>query len=289
MKLLRDKRDEDVEHDQTVRPTKLRIIVLVVFYVALGCATRWFANLAIERGWYYRGWIFVQAVVIALLLLLGLWLILETRAFAWRVLGCLFGVTYSAALISNGSLGTFLSATTLMSIFFPLCATAGYLVIHKYWKVEVQNSDVIGAGRREAFQFSILHLLGLTVLVGCLLSLANGMREYQPATGKLFQWGALSISQTSVFGVIVLCITFFTIAISALWATLSLAKPWLRVCLVCALAPCLGVLYPYVHQKDVTEYPTWAGSSLLTTVLVAVALLVVRSRGTRLIKSCWES
>ena len=286
MTLLHDKRDEDFQHEQNVRFTKRRIIVLVVSYLVLGCATRWLANLAFEHDWYFRGWIIVQAVVCALLLLLGLWLILQTNAFALRVVACFAGIIYSAGIISNGSLGKFLSVTTLMCIFFPLCAIAGHLVIHKYWKVEVKKLGEIEAGRREAFQFSILHLLGLTVVVGCLLYIANAMRAYQPAAGNFFQWGMLSITHTSVLSVVAMSITFFVIAISALWAILSLASPWLRMILVFAMTPCLGMLYPYVRQEDSTELTTWAASSLLTTALVTVALLVVRSCGTRLVRPC---
>lgn len=135
MTLLPDKRDEVVQQDQCTRPTALRI--LVVSYIVLGCATRWFVNLASEYGWCARGWIVVQTVVCALLLLLGLWLLLQRNAIVWRVVGCFAGVIYSAGLISNGSLRTSLSAATLMCIFFPLCAAAGYLVIHKYWNVAV--------------------------------------------------------------------------------------------------------------------------------------------------------
>lgn len=275
---------DDLESDQVVRPRIARVIVLVVSYVVIAGAVWWFADLARERFGYYQGWIFVQAVVIALLLLLGLWLILGAGVSAGRAFSCIFGLIYSAALISSGSTSTLLSTATLMVIFFPLSAIAAYLVIHKYWKVRVKNVDAITPDGREAFQFSILHLLGLTVLVGCLLSLANGIREYEPGPGRFVQWERLSISQAKVLGVLVLCISNLVIAITSLWATLSLARPWPRVCFLFAMAVCLGMLYPYVEQKNLSDYPNWVVASLVTTVLVAVALLVVRSNGTRLIK-----
>ena len=143
MKPLLDDRDDPVPPKQNVQSAKLRIIALVVTCIALGCATRWLVNLASERYGYSRGGIFVQAVVCGLLILLGLWLVLHRIGVFFRMLGGLAGIIFSAALLSNGYLTDFRRLTTLMCIFFPLCAIATHWFIHCYWKAEVKNIDEI--------------------------------------------------------------------------------------------------------------------------------------------------
>ena len=277
-------RNHPVSPTQSVKTTKLRIISLVVTYVALGCATRWFVNLTAGRYGYYHGWMFVQAVVCALLMLLGLWLVLQRRGIFWRILGCLAGIIFSAALLSNGYPTSFRRLTILISIFFPLCAIATHGLIRCYWKAEPTNIHEVQEGRRDAFQFSIRHLIGLNVFVGCLLAFANALRTQHFGGVPFFQWGSLSIEYMSMLTAFVMSFTLVVIAISTIWATLGMATPMPRLILVFTMAPLLGLLYPYVSREALNQFPLWVAAHLLTTALVTGALLVVRSCGTRLVR-----
>ena len=267
-----------------MQSTKLRIIALVVTYIALGCATRWIVNLAAEHYGYHRGGVFVQAVVCALLMLLGLWLVLHRSGIFWRILGCLAGIIFSAALLSNGYPTSFRRLTILICIFFPLCAIATHWLICCYWKAEPTNVDEIQESRRDAFQFSIRHLIGLNVFVGCLLAFANAVRAQQLGAEPFFQWGSLSIAYMSMLTAFVMSFTFVVIAISTIWATLGVANPMPRLILVFTMAPLLGLLYPYISREVLSQFLAWVAAHLLTTVLVSGALLVVRSRGTRIVR-----
>ena len=284
MKPLLDDRDDPVPPKQNVQSAKLRIIALVVTCIALGCATRWLVNLASERYGYYRGGIFVQAVVCGLLMLLGLWLILHRIGVFWRMLGGLAGIIFAAALLSNGYPTDFRRLITLMCIFFPLCAIATHWFIHCYWKAEAKNIDEIQESRREAFQFSIRHLFGLSAFVGCVLAFANAVRAKELGAEWSFQWGSLSIAYESLLSAFVMSFTFLLIAISTIWATLGMGNPMPRLILVFAITFCFGLLCPYVRGEDLSQFPSWIAANLLTTTLVTGALLVVRSRGNRLVR-----
>ncbi len=284
MKPLLDDRDDPVPSKRNVQSAKLRIIALIVTCIALGCATRWLVNLASERYGYSRGGIFVQAVVCALLMLLGLWLVLHRIGIYWRMLGGLAGIIFSAALLSNGYPIDFRRLTTLMCIFFPLCAIATHCFIHFYWKAEVKNIVEIQASRREAFQFSIRHLFGLSAFVGGVLAFANAVRAKELGTELFFRWGSLSIAYESLLSAFVMSFAFLLIAITTIWATLGMANPMPRLILVFAITSCLGLLCPYVRGEDLNQFPSWIAANLLTTTLVTGALLVVRSRGTRLVR-----
>ena len=283
MKPVLNDRDDPVPPKQNVQSGKLRIIALVVACIVLGCATRWLVNLASERYGYSRGGIFVQAVVCGLLMLLGLWVVLHRIGVFWRLLGGLAGIIFSAALLSNGYPTDFRRLATLMCIFFPLCAIATHWFIHCYWKAEVKNIDEIQASRREAFQFTIRHLFGLSAFVGCVLAFANAVRAKELGAEWFFRWGSLSIAYESLLSAFVMSFAFLLIAISTIWATLGMATPMPRLLLVFAITSCLGLLCPYVGGEDVSQFPSWIAANLLTTTLVTGALLVVRSRGTRLV------
>ena len=281
---LLDDRDDPVPTKQNVQSAKLRIIGLVLTCVALGFATRWLVNLAWERYGYSRGGIYVQAVVCGLLMLLGLWLVLHRIGVFWRMLGGLAGIIFSAAVLSNGYPTDFRRLTTLMCIFFPLCAIVTHWFIHCYWKAEVKNIDEIQESGKEAFQFSIRHLFSLSAFVGCVLAFANMVRAEELGAEWSFQWGALSIAYKSLLSAFVMSFTFLLIAISTIWATLGMANPMPRLILVFAITSCLGLLCPYVRGEDLAQFPSWIAANLLTTTLVTGVLLVVRSLGTRLVR-----
>ena len=284
IKSLLDDLDDPVPPKQNEPSVQWRIVGLVLTCIALGFATRWLVNLASEHYGYSRGGIFVQAVVCGLLMLLGLWLVLHRIGVSWRMLGGLAGIIFSSALLSNGYPTDFRRLTTLMCIFFPLCAIVTHWFIHCYWKAEVKNIDEIQESGKEAFQFSIRHLFSLSAFVGCVLAFANIVRAEDLGAEWSFQWGALSIAYKSLLSAFVMSFTFLLIAISTIWATLGMANPMPRLILVVAITFCLGLLCPYVRGEDLDQFPSWIAANLLTTTLVTGALLVVRSRGTRLVR-----
>lgn len=201
--------------------------------------------------------------------LLGIWTGLRTSHWAARLLGVGLGMAYLARQFL-GLPRTDHSALLLFMII-SIVAVASVLLVVRKWiaRVQLGNGEVLAA-RARGVQFSIRHLLLLTLATGCLLALGRWIRTYFPNSDDLFFAALFSLC----------CLT---ITLPSVWSMLGTPHPFLRSTLVCGVAVGAGTLLAAVFSLRDNWFHL-CSIMVLDWLFLHASLLVVRLCGYRLVR-----
>ena len=212
-----------------------------------------------------------SAILIALVLsqssLLGMWGGLGHSHWMIRLLLVLVSTVYLYAELGLGI------GELDWEIYF-LVALATFLVGFVCWIIRlvraVLRTDVhVLANTREGLQFSIRHLMQLTIVVACLMTI-----------GKLLApsvRGLDSMAQLSTLG---LC--YAAVALTSIWAILGLGHPAFRSVFVILIAVAAGLAGGYVTDRG-SHLGFWASTTVLQAAMLVGSLFVIRGMGYRLV------
>ena len=130
--------------------------------------------------------------------------------------------------------------------------------------VEADQSNV-----KEGLQFSIRHLMILTFVVACLTTV-----------GKILAptWDDIDILTT----VVVICLCYVSVALSAIWAMLGTGRPFVRSMLVVIIAIFAGLFSGYAVDQS-NDMGFWFFTTALQAVLLISSLAVIRRVGYRFV------
>ncbi len=138
------------------------------------------------------------------------------------------------------------------------------LMIVRFLKVAIQPLPVASVGR---IQFSIRHLMILTVVVACLITIGKWVQPL-PLGAMLYQ--------LLPFGV-----TFGLVGISPVWFVLATKQPVLYSVGLMAVGACAGYCLGRFFHNYVG---IWTTVTATEAMAVVASLLIVRSCGYRLVR-----
>ncbi|MEK6237913.1 MAG: hypothetical protein N2C14_24645, partial [Planctomycetales bacterium] len=120
---------------------------------------------------------------------------------------------------------------------------------------------------KEGFQFSIRHLLYLTLLVAVLITLGKAIPRQQFPSDELIAGATL-------------CVCFGSIAVAAVWASLGVGSPLIRTPILLLFAGGVGMIPPYYLgiENWYVAFPCLTG---FMAFVVCLSLLVYRGCGYR--------
>ncbi len=197
--------------------------------------------------------------------LLGIWGGVGLTPGVLRLIGLVVGSGLLGTVLGLGLGRIAIGIYFLVYIVMSLVAGAAWLVRLTKARLVRLGSDSLPA--REGLQFTIQHLLLLTLVVACLLTI-----------GKLLAprlWGLDLVAAVAVLGA-----CFVAVALASLWAMLGLGRPFVRSLVVFPLAAGAGWIGEIVIRDD--NFPFWIAVTLTQAVLLVASLAVVRYNGYRL-------
>ena len=240
-----------------------RILWLVVVHVVVGLVGAFVALLAgrspTQCGGAFIGIVFSQTS------LLGIWGSLGSGPCWRRLAGVLVGVGYLVPLLGFGI--SELNAETFFVVVLTTTFVAMPLLIVRLFRVAVQlDSTAVGSVGR--IQFSIRHLMILTLVVACLITIR---KLVQPFThGGLHFW------------LIWIAITFGLLGVFPVWFILATKQPVLYSVGLIAVGACAG--YCLARIGFVGEAGIWTTAATTEAIAVVISLLIIRSCGYRLVR-----
>ena len=197
--------------------------------------------------------------------LLGIWGGLGTCSWPTRLIGVVTGATCLVVLLGIGvhevnfwTLTIVVVATSCVLI--PLLIVRCFRVV-----IHLDSSSVPAAGR---IQFTIRHLMILTFVIACLVSLA---KLVQPHVSR----------GIPTFEILLLAVLFGVVGVLPVWFTLATTRPSLYGLGLVALGAGAGYCYGW---KVLDNEKMWATATATEAMAVIVSLLVVRSCGYRLVR-----
>ncbi|MHB8974231.1 MAG: hypothetical protein ACYC4N_27670 [Pirellulaceae bacterium] len=239
------------------------IIWLVVGHAALGLVGVYVAYLADSaptlRGAAFIGLVFGQAS------LLEIWGGLGTCSWLTRLIGVVVGIGYLALILGIGihkmDFWTFpIVVVVTLFVLMPL-------LIVRCCRV-VMHLDSSSASAASRIQFTIRHLMIVTFVVACLVSI-----------GKLVQ-PHLSRGDPT-FELLQIAILFGLVGVLPVWFTLATKWPILYGLGLVAVGAGAGYCYGW---KVIGDENIWGTATATEAMAVVVSLLVVRSCEYRLVR-----
>lgn len=252
-----------------------RIFWLVVVHVMvglIGAFVAYFPGPDLVRRAALVGIVFSQTS------LLGIWGSFGSGPAWRRVIGVAVGVAYLGL-----QLGVSFSELDRITFLWVVAATtisALPLLLVRLLGVAIRL-DSSGAGSVERFQFSIGHLLTLTFVVACLISIRNCVEPYaieiiETPDGVVFDYFDEAVYYwlfpASVVGVL---------GILPVWFVLATKQLVLSCVGLLAAGVCAGYWLGRFHDDSPS---LWMLATITEAVAVVVSLLVVRSCGYRLVR-----
>ncbi|MHB0958291.1 MAG: hypothetical protein ACYC0X_12495 [Pirellulaceae bacterium] len=196
--------------------------------------------------------------------LLGIWGSLGTSLWWRRLIGVVIGIGYLAPVLGIGiyevSMGTFIVVVVVtLFVAIPLLIVRVFRTV-----IRLDDSPVASFGR---IQFSIRHLMILTFVVACLVSLGKLVQPF------LFHGRVIDLFLEAV--------TLAFVSILPVWFVLATKWPIIFSIGLVAVGACVGYC---IGQRfgDIEELMTTATAT--EALSVVVSLLVVRSGGYRLVR-----
>lgn len=239
-----------------------RILGLVVGHIVVGWMGAYFA--------YYarRGPTLYAAAFIGLMFsqtsLLGIWGSLGTSPWWKRVIGVVSGVSCLVPVLGIGI--NEVSIETFVVVILVTSFVAIPLLIVRFFRIAIRLDafPVASAGR---IQFSIRHLMILTIVVACLITI-----------GKL---GQQLLSQAEILHLLLIALTCGVVGILPVWFVLASNCPKSFSIGVVAVGACAGYC---LGLRDMDEGLYWMTATATEALSVVVSLLLVRSWGYRLVR-----
>jgi hypothetical protein len=153
-----------------------------------------------------------------------------------------------------------LIVVAMSCVLMPLLIVRCFRVV-----IDLDSSSVPAAGR---IQFTIRHLMILTFVIACLVSLAKLVQPHV-SRGDLF------------IRVLLLAVLFGIVGVLPVWFTLATKRPSLYGLGLVAVGAGAGYCYGW---KVFGDEKIWATATAIEAMAVIVSLHVVRSWGYRLVR-----
>jgi hypothetical protein len=241
---------------------KVRVIWLVGVHVLVGLLLG-AITAATEPG---PGLLFASFIglVFSQTSLLGIWGGSGTNRWWIRLVGVLVGVGYLGP--QCGICIDDPGRETILIVAFATLIVSAVLLLARCFGFRTRlNSDQNTPAKE--MQFSIRHVMILTLVVACLLALAKWQQRYL----DLDDWPMLAA----------IAAPFATVGLVAAWAVLGAKRPLIGIPVLLAVAVGAG----YGLEKSLGSGPEiaiWMTATLTGALSLTVSLLVVRSCGYRL-------
>ncbi len=196
--------------------------------------------------------------------LLGIWGGSGTSRWWIRLAGVLVGVGYLGPQF--GICIDDPGRETILIVAFATLMVSAVLLLARCFGFRTRlNSDQNTPAKE--MQFSIRHLMILTLVVACLLALAKWQQRYL----DLDDWPMLAA----------IAAPFATVGLVAAWAVLGTERPLIGIPVLLAVA--VGAGYGLEKSLDPgPEFGIWMTATLTEALSLTVSLLVIRSCGYRL-------
>lgn len=239
-----------------------RIFGLVVVHIVVGLVGAYFAYSA---GGYQTFW---QGAFVGLMLsqtiLPGIWGSLSTSPWWKRVIGMVSGVSYLVPVLGIGI--NEVSIDTFVVVILVTSFVAIPLLIVRFFRIAIRQDafPVASAGR---IQFSIRHIMILTIVVACLITIGKLVQPH-PFRGQTID-------------LCLMALTFGVVGILPVWFVLATNWPTIFSIGVVAVGAGTGYCYGWLFRVEVVF---WMTASATEALSVVVSLLVVRSCGYRLVR-----
>ena len=196
--------------------------------------------------------------------LLGMWCGLGRSHWSLRLIGLIVGTGYLTIVFGAGI--DDLSEETVFVVVVAVLLVAAVTWIVRWLKGAMQQIHGSAPDAREGLQFTIRHLLVLTFVVACLLTI-----------GKVLAPRLLHIHEISLLSVIALC--FVCVALVAIWAMLGLGRVLLRSIVFFMIAAAMGWILARVVDRS--DHIFWISTTIFQATYLTASLLVIRSCGYR--------
>jgi hypothetical protein len=246
----------------TTKPRR-RILWLVVGHVVVGLVGAFVAYFA---GSPQTPWVaaFV-GVVFSQTSLLAIWGSLGVSPWWQRLIGVIAGVAYLFLLLGVGI--SELDRETFIVVVLTTTFVAIPLLMVRLLRVAI-HLDCFSVVSVARIQFSIRHLMILTFVVACLITIGKLVQPF--AHGGVRFW------------LFWLAFTLSVVGILPVWFVLATKQPVLYSVGLIAVGACAG--YCLARIGFVGEEKIWMTATATEAMAVVVSLLVVRSCGYRLVR-----
>ena len=248
-----------------VLPNTNRMLLLLAFHVIAGilAASVTDDQPAVSTAIFF-GLVFCQVS------LLGMWAALGSTRWYMRLIGLTAGTVYLFATTGYGI--DELSPEFFWLIALPTSLVGAVCFVLRLFKVTLCCTQKSRADVQEGLQFTIRHLMILTFVVACLITL---IKNFAPVLS-----GARVITIIAVLG---LC--YAAVAVASLWATLGFGNVIMRSLLAMLIA--LGAGWAGESVVGHPQNGFWFSGIMLQAAILVGSLLIVRSSGYRLLR--WQS
>ena len=255
-----------MSHDKpTSAPThpRLKMAWLFVGHIAVGLMAAfvaWFAG----RSPTVRGFTFL-GIVLGQTSLLGIWVGLGTNRWWIRLIGVVVGISYLFPLLGLGIHE--LNGAGLFVVLMATTFVALVLLFVRFFRVVIhRDSRPVASAAR--IQFSIRHLIILTSVVACLITIGKSVQPFLPH-------GAVS------FWLPIIAVMGGIVGILPVWFVLATRQPVLYSVGLVAVGACAGYC---VGRIGPSEGGLWMIATAVEAIVVVASLSVVRSCGYRLVR-----
>jgi hypothetical protein len=196
--------------------------------------------------------------------LLGIWGSLGTNHWRTRVIGVVVGNGYLFIVFNIGV--NDVSIETLIVLLAVIMVVSLPLLIARICRVVIRldDSPVTPVG---PIQFSIRHLIVVTFVVACLITIC---KLVQPI-----------LSRRPNIDLLAIALTFGIVGVIPLWSALASKWPTVFSVGVVAVGACTGYCLGWVYMEEELYWMTATATEALSVV---VTLLLVRSWGYRLVR-----
>jgi hypothetical protein len=133
-------------------------------------------------------------------------------------------------------------------------------------KGAIQHIHDSAPDAREGLQFTIRHLLVLTFVVACLVTIGKAVAPHLPRLHDVTMLSAIAVC-------------FVSVALVAIWAILGLGHVLFRSIVLFVIAAIVGWILARVI--DNTYYIFWTSTTILQATYLMASLLVIRACGYR--------
>ena len=260
--------------EPTTGTTPPRILWLVMGHVVVGLIGAFVAYPSRSptlRAGVFLGLVFSQTS------LLGTWGGLGSGPWWKRVVGVVFGVGYLG--LQLGVSFHELDRITFLWVVAATTISALPLLLVRLFGVAIRLDS--SAGSVERFQFSIRHLLTLTFVVACLISIRNCVEPYAIEIVETPDGVVSDYFDEAVYYWLFPAAVVGVLGILPVWFVLATKQLVLSCVGLLAAGVCAGYWLGRFHDDPPS---LWMPATITEVVAVVVSLLVVRSCGYRLVR-----
>ena len=247
--------------EPTIGTTNPRILWLVMGHVVVGlvgAVVAYPCRSPTLRAGVFLGLVFSQTS------LLGIWGGLGSGPWWKRVVGVIVGVGYLSLLFVLGI--SELDPRILLLVIAATTFVTLPLLIVRFFRLALRL-DSFHAASAGHIQFTIRHLMILTFVVACLITIGKWLQPHLPQGDTFFR-------------LLLFTVTFGVVGVLPVWFVLATNRPVLYSIGLVAVGACAG----YCLGRILHELGIWTTATATEVVAVVVSLLVVRSCRYRLLR-----